>query len=145
MTNLRSIVYVSTSAHELTTAELETLLGDAQAFNLQHGVTGVLLYSGNSFMQCFEGPPEDVQLVYARIKRSSKHKDIVEYMDCAVPKRTFSNWAMGLTQPAESQILALSTAEWSQLTRQTFSADSPAGLEMLKVFWSMHEGADSGA
>lgn len=145
MTIFRSIVYVSTPTHDLTTTELETLLIDAQAFNRKHHVTGVLLYSGLHFMQCFEGAPEGVHEVYERVKRSSQHKDIVEYMNCQVAERAFGSWAMGLAKPAESEMLSLSTAQWSQSTQKPFSPASPAGFEMLKVFWSMHQGSGQAA
>lgn len=138
--SVRSVVYVSTATRELPTSELEALLTVARAFNLEHGVTGVLLYSGPSFMQCFEGAPADVHAVYERIQRSSQHRDIVEYMDCMVPERAFGSWEMGVARPAESEILTLSTAQWSRSTQQAFSAESPAALEMLKVFWSLRQG-----
>lgn len=142
---LRSVVYVSVATHAFTTPQLETLLTDARAFNCKQGVTGVLLYSGRRFMQCFEGAAADVDEVYARIKRSSQHQDIVEYMNVQVPRRTFSSWQMGLARPSESDMLALSTAEWSSATQAPFSAESPAGLEMLKVFWSMRQGTGPGS
>ncbi len=137
MHTLRSVVYVSTATHEFTTLELETLLASARSFNHEHGVTGVLLYSGPTFMQCFEGAPDDVQAVYDRIKRSARHKDIVEYMDGEIAKRTFGSWEMGLARSTLSEMVTLSTSEWSRSTRQPFSADSPVGLEMLKIFWSL--------
>jgi hypothetical protein len=141
MKNLRSVVYASTSTHALTTAELESLLADARAFNREHQVTGVLLYSGANFMQCLEGAPEHVGKAYDRIKRSSQHQDVVEYMDCDVPRRTFGSWDMGLAEPAESELLALSTAEWSKTTQQPTSFESPAGVALLKMFWSMRQQA----
>jgi hypothetical protein len=104
-------------------------------------VTGVLLYGGLRFMQCFEGAPDDVHKVHERIRRSSQHKDIVEYMDCQINERALGSWAMGLAKPAESEMLTLSTAQWSRSTQKPFSPASPAGLEMLKVFWGMHQDA----
>ena len=141
MENLRSVVYASSATHELTTADLEALLADARAFNHEHQVTGVLLHSGRSFMQCLEGAPENVDKAYDRIKRSSQHQDIVEYMDCPVAKRTFGSWDMGLAQPTASELLALSTAEWAKANQQPSSFDSPIGLELLKVFWNMRQQA----
>ena len=141
MKNLRSLVYASTASHALTTADLESLLADARAFNREHQVTGVLLYSGANFMQCLEGAPEDVGAAYERIKRSSKHHDLVEYMDGEVPQRTFGSWDMGLAEPAESELLALSTAEWSKATQQPSSFESPVGLGLLRMFWSMRQQA----
>jgi hypothetical protein len=139
MKNLRSIVYASTATHALTTADLESLLTDARAFNREHQVTGVLLHSGANFMQCLEGAPEDVGKAYERIKQSSQHQDIVEYMDGEVAQRTFGSWDMGLAEPAESELLALSTAEWSRATQQPSSFESPMGLALLKMFWSMRQ------
>lgn len=139
MKNLRSIVYVSSVTYELTTADLEALLADAGEFNRERQLTGVLLHSGANFMQCLEGAADDVGKAYDRIKRSSQHKDIVEYMDCQVARRTFGSWTMGLAKPATSELLALSTAEWSRASEQAASFESPAGLEMLKVFWSMRQ------
>ena len=139
MKNLRSIVYASTATHELTTADLESLLVDARTFNRNHQVTGVLLHNGFNFMQCLEGAPEDVDKAYRRVKRSSHHKDIVEYMDGEVAQRSFGSWKMGLAEPAESELLALSTAEWSKANQQPSSFESPIGLTLLKVFWNMRQ------
>lgn len=139
MSALHSVVYASTATQPMTTIELEDLLNDARAFNLAHGVTGVLLCSGSSFMQCFEGAPEDTRLVYDRIKRSSKHQDIVEYLDDPIAERAFGSWEMGLVQPTESELLKLSTEEWSKSTRDGFSPGSPRGLELLKMFWQVHQ------
>lgn len=141
MQTLRSLVYASTATRALTTADLESLLADARAFNHAHRVTGVLLHSGASFMQCLEGAPEDVGAAYERIQRSSQHQDIVEYMDCEVPQRTFGSWDMGLAEPTESELLALSTAQWTEATQQRSSFESPMGLALLKVFWSMRQQA----
>jgi hypothetical protein len=141
MNALRTIVYVSSSTHDLTTADLEALLADARAFNRQHQLTGVLLHIGPHFMQCLEGAPDDVGKAYERIKRSSQHKDIVEYMDCEVAERTFGSWEMGSAKSATSELLALSTAEWSRATQQASTFESPAGLKMLKVFWNMRQQA----
>ena len=139
MSLLRSIVYVSVAAHALTTLEFEALLKNARAFNLAHRVTGALLHSGPTFMQCIEGAPGDVDEVYDRIKNSSQHRDLVEYMDCPIDKRAFGSWDMGLANATESEMLTLSTAAWSRSGQQPFSAESPAGLELLKVFWSLRQ------
>jgi len=141
MSPLRSIVYVSTATQELATADLEALLADARAFNRAHQLTGVLLHIGPHFMQCLEGAPENVDKAYERIKRSSQHTDIVEYMDCPVAERTFGSWEMGSAESATSELLALSTAEWSRATQVPSTFESPAGLKMLKVFWNMRQQA----
>ena len=117
---------------------LEALLTSARAKNLQNGITGVLLCSGEQFMQCFEGPEDSVQETYDRIFRSRAHKGLTVYMDSAVPARAFDNWAMGCAMRTPSELLTLSTAEWNASNAKVaFSPSSPPGLGMLKFFWDM--------
>jgi len=146
MKYLRSIVYASSVTRQLTTAEMERLLVNARTYNQQHQITGVLLHSGFNFMQCLEGPVDAVGKVYERVRRSSQHKDIVEYMDREMSTRSFGSWNMGLAETADSELLGLSTAAWSKAAwskaaQQPFSFESPVGLELLKVFWNMRQQA----
>lgn len=130
MTTLNSIVYVSTAIKPMTPRKLEALLTTAREFNLRNGITGVLLYEGGHFLQCFEGPEAAVQITYERIKRSRQHSDIKELMNRTVQQRGFEGWEMGLALPTRSELLTLSTARWRQ---QAHQADN--GFELLKLFW----------
>jgi hypothetical protein len=137
---LHSIVYASEATVAMSTEDLEALLMISRSRNLQNGITGVLLCSGEQFLQCFEGPADAVQETYDRIRRSRMHKDLVVYMDSAVPVRTFDDWAMGCATPTPSELLTLATAEWNASNAaSTFSPSSPPGLGMLKFFWSMRQ------
>ena len=125
----------------MSTAALEPLLISARGRNRQNGITGVLLCSGEQFLQCFEGPQDSVQETYDRIYRSRMHKDLVVYMDSTVPVRAFDDWAMGCAMPTPSELLSLSTAEWNASNAaMPFSPSSPPGLGMLKFFWAMRQG-----
>ena len=142
MPPLRSIVYTSAAVRPLNSGDLDALLVDARNFNGHNAITGVLLHSGSNFMQCFEGPEEAVQRVYQRILGSRTHTDVVEFMNLPVQQRTFSGWAMGSAMTTPSELLALSTAQWSQFNSElTFSPFTPPGLAILQVFWSMRQKA----
>ena len=135
---LRSIVYASEATSIMTSSDLEALLTSARDLNRKNGISGVLLYSGKQFLQCFEGPADAVQETYGRIKRSHQHKDVVVHMDSPVLTRTFDDWAMGCATPTTSELLKLSTAEWdASNAAKPFSPGSPPGLGMLKFFWDM--------
>lgn len=138
MPTLRSITYTSTPTRAMSPQDLESLLAAARDFNRQNEVTGVLLYSGSHFMQCFEGPDEAVQKVYARILASSKHKDVVVMMDEPITQRAFGSWLMGSAKATESELLKLSTEQWTQCNSEaTFPPAMPPGLGMLQVFWGL--------
>jgi hypothetical protein len=137
---LRSIVYASEATVAMNTDNLEALLISARGQNRQNGITGVLLCSGEQFLQCFEGPEDSVQETYDRIRRSKMHKGLVVYMDSAVEVRAFDDWAMGCVMPTPSELLTLATAEWNASNAaMTFSPSSPPGLGMLKFFWAVRQ------
>ena len=136
MSSLRSVVYVSSATRELSTAELETLLLTAKEENRKSGITGILLHDGGNFMQCFEGPEEAIPPTYARIRASSRHRDLLELMNEGVAERSFQGWEMGLIQPTQSELLALSSARWRALAGRPGSAPPGGdGWELLQAFW----------
>ncbi len=118
--------------------DLEALLAAARDFNRNNEITGVLLFSGTKFMQCFEGPDEAVQKVYKRVLASRKHKDVMVMLDEPVEHRAFGDWLMGSARVTESDLLKLYTARWTARNSETsLPATISTGMGMLQVFWGM--------
>jgi hypothetical protein len=136
MPELRSIIYVSTAVSLFTEQQLESLLIEARRLNRDNDVTGVLLYSDGNFMQCLEGPPDSLQSTYDRILASRRHKDVVQLLDKGVEVRSFADWQMGFAQPTQSELLALTTARWRDMSAgPRVSASASPGLALLRSFW----------
>lgn len=136
MSDLQTIVYVSTASPLFTDAQLENLLVEARDLNLESGVTGVLLYSDGNFMQCFEGAPDAMRLTYDRIRNSRRHKDIMELLNEPITVRAFPDWQMGFAKPTRSELLALSTAQWHSMSEaNSLSSSGSLGFALLKSFW----------
>lgn len=95
-TRLFAIVYISTAARLLAMHELEQLCSRAQARNLAHGVTGILLYSGGAFMQYLEGPAAGLSKVYGAIKADPLHYGVIDLIREPVLQREFAAWSMVL-------------------------------------------------
>ncbi len=137
MAELYAVIYISTANPRFTERQLESLLLDARALNLENNITGVLLYSDGIFMQYFEGAPLAVRETYDRIRASRRHIDIREMLYEPMKAQIFPDWQMGYAQPTRSELLTLSTAQWHQK-----SAQSPArgaqvlGINLLKSFWA---------
>jgi len=136
MPDLKTIVYTSIAVRLMSDAELEALLITARNHNQELGVTGVLLYGGGNFMQCLEGPEDAVAAVFKRIQDSTKHRRIIKLMDEAIDYRRFADWQMGFAKPTASELLTLSTANWTKIPRDR---DLPPvegiGLNLLQGFW----------
>ena len=92
---LTTLIYISSALHEMDDAELDQLLVEARAQNLALDITGMLLYSGGTFMQVLEGERDTVLRLYARIINDPRHKDVtlIEHETCET--RCFPDWSMG--------------------------------------------------
>jgi hypothetical protein len=94
MTDLQSLVYVSTAVRPLSRPEIDHLLERARARNAQEGVTGVLLYSHGNFMQYLEGPACGLAKVYEVIVADPQHRGIIELVREPIQAREFADWSM---------------------------------------------------
>lgn len=139
MESLRAIVYVSTAVRLMSEAELESLLVEARDLNLETHTTGVLLYGGGNFMQCFEGSEEAVRVTYERIRNSTRHKGIIELFNETVPGRSFQDWQMGFAHAQASELLRLSSAQWRQQASAAPSDGASIGMQLLKRFWAQSQ------
>ena len=59
----RAVVFVSEASPYLSAGRLVKLMGDAERFNRQAGVTGVTLYDGARFLSYMEGAPDGLRAV----------------------------------------------------------------------------------
>jgi Sensors of blue-light using FAD len=131
------IAYVSAAVKPLSAEEVDALLLDARAFNLEAGVTGVLLCHKTTFFQFFEGSPQSVAKVYQRILKSKQHTHIMELVNEYAGKRYFNTWSMGFCYIPKSEMQAIMHADWkNQIPIVNKYAKASLGLKMLEEFWT---------
>ena len=97
MEHLTAVMYRSQSLQPMDPGQLDRLLTASRAYNAMVNVSGVLLHDRGTFLQYFEGPAEAVEQVYARIRHSRLHGQMVQLMFGAVSKRQFASWHMGFS------------------------------------------------
>lgn len=107
------VAYISRSTRPMLPEDLDRLLLAARANNAAIGITGVLLYGDGRFFQYFEGADSGVAEVYARIRDSTLHKDLVELEYRQIPQRLFRKWFMGFRATPASILQKLSHEQWS--------------------------------
>jgi Sensors of blue-light using FAD len=106
---LRQLVYISSATSPFSDAELERLLGAARSNNARNGISGVLLYDDQSFLQILEGVRDDVDRVLTRIGRDRRHAGLTVVQDEAIAERDFSGWDMAYRYvPANDTAVAIS-------------------------------------
>lgn len=123
---MQQLVYISTSrALAMDDLLLDPILTVSRRNNEAAGISGLLLAGGRRFLQALEGPEDDVQATYARIKADPRHFAFVELANRRVDAPEFGSWAMAYRQGddpygafALRQTVALMTANIPDLNVQ---------------------------
>ena len=91
---LTRLIYVSTVADFISESSLEDILKKARLHNAKNGMTGMLCFNNNYFIQCIEGSRESVNETYNKIVTDTRHSNIVIIEYCEIHSREFSSWDM---------------------------------------------------
>ena len=89
------LMYASRAAEGLKPEALSAILKKSTTSNPKHGVTGVLCFSGEVFLQVLEGGRSQVSALYNRIAADPCHHDVVLLSYEEIAERHFAGWAMG--------------------------------------------------
>jgi len=101
---LRRIIYTSQASEPFSKRGLLDMLHESRAFNSIDNISGVLMHRKGTFIQVIEGAQDNVDDLYTRILRDSRHKEVKIILDSTVDSRLFSNWAMGCADFDEPEL-----------------------------------------
>jgi len=92
--NLVRLIYVSRFSTKVGPNDVQDVLRESRKHNVELGITGVLCYDGQFFLQCLEGSRGEVSSLYNRIAADKRHIDVtlLEFKD--ISERLFSSWSM---------------------------------------------------
>ena len=130
------VVYVSTATENLSPSQLRELLIVARHRNYSLGLTGLLLYAHERFIQVLEGPETEVRKVFEMIKKDYRHKNLdtlrlekKEYRDFPDWRMGFRNFAISLeTLPVVSRFLE------PEFDTSVFQDESSEAYRMLLAY-----------
>jgi hypothetical protein len=89
------LLYVSRAHATITPAHMEPILAQSRAHNPDNGITGILCFGGDIYMQLLEGGRDAVNQLYCHIASDKRHKDVVLLHYEEICERRFSGWTMG--------------------------------------------------
>ena len=101
---MHHIIYMSSAVHPpVSDVELGDLLRQARNFNVENGITGVLLHCDGDFLQVMEGEEQAIHGLYAKIRVDTRHQSVIKLADKEIRERSFSTWSMAFqpVTPAE--------------------------------------------
>ncbi len=115
---LRRVIYLSRSRRQYRGNELLGLCARFAASNVSNGITGVLVQTGDHFVQILEGAPHALMMLLRAIERDPRHTDFRYLLDEPIERRLFGAWSMGMLRVGEAYAL---TAADVQQVRQYVS------------------------
>lgn len=121
--NLYQLVYSSARNANCTDEEIQKILASCERNNPTQNITGVLLHSGNNFIQYLEGDKDIIKL-YDRIKGDPRHSRVVLLSYGPIRERTFPSWHMG----------------FKNLTRDDLNFHTSVSEEDKKIFKQLVQG-----
>ena len=89
------LLYASRASKDIDNTYMLTILEQSRRNNPAAGVTGILCYSGQMFMQVLEGNRREVSRLYNKIASDPRHTDVEILLFEDIMERRFSNWTMG--------------------------------------------------
>jgi hypothetical protein len=92
---MKRIIYCSQATIDFSPDELVALLELAREKNANSGLTGMLLYCSQSFLQVLEGDPRALESTYERLNADRRHTKLRLLMNAVVSVPLFPDWTMG--------------------------------------------------
>ena len=101
---MRRIIYCSQATTDVAPEELIALLDLSRRNNERDGLTGMLLYCSQSFLQVLEGDTTAIDVTYERIRADDRHINLRLLLDAEVAQPLFPNWTMGFDHVDDDQL-----------------------------------------
>lgn len=139
---IRAVVYVSSAGDEiagdrlgLSNGKLDQVVDDAARFNRNAGVTGVLLFDGERFLQYLEGPEDGLSVSYSRVLGASSHNGVVELQRGRVGQRRLPFWPMKWLPVEPEELRRLAHTDWTRFNQRGNADDTNAtAMDLLTAF-----------
>ncbi|MCO4785418.1 Blue light-and temperature-regulated antirepressor YcgF [Marinomonas gallaica] len=96
--NLVRLIYASRATAEFKPSSIESILKSARFNNQRNSLTGLLCFNQHWFLQCLEGPRDQVCQTYARILSDPRHENVQIIGYDYTTQRDFDGWNMGYLQ-----------------------------------------------
>lgn len=92
-----TISYVSTVSHFLSDTDVEELMDYVKEQNNLNNITGILIHSDGNFFQVLEGEKETIKKLFEKIKKDSRHYNIIKMLDKEISDNSFSKYHSSFT------------------------------------------------
>ncbi len=98
------ISYISSATEPWSTQELLRLLQQCRENNAGNGVTGMLLYGNETFLQVLEGEEKVINDLVDKIRTDPRHTNVQILHRRTIQRRQYSDWSMGFKRVSDKEL-----------------------------------------
>lgn len=135
--SLYYLVYASYTTKNWSIEDLNNLLNVSRKRNRETGITGMLVYLNDRFLQVLEGERLVVKGLYDKIKTHTGHRDFMTLLDGDLKSRNFEYWSMGFERVDMATFFSMTGFENIEKFINLKEADHPS-VAFLKMFYKKH-------
>lgn len=141
---LHRLIYVSDQCEYIELADLKEILAKSERSNAELEITGLLLMVDRKFLQVLEGPAAELNVLYEKIMRDSRHKNIKLISYTPIHDRHFKEWSMkGINWSSiKPDIQSLLYKKYGESEKVVTVPDDPwlAYSLLYDIYWNVHRG-----
>ena len=130
---LKQIIYTSKPV-AIEDNTVDEILASSDNYNSKSGVTGLLIFGAQLYMQFLEGPVQELDETFNRIKIDNRHTDIKILGVNLTDRRLFGSWKM---RPQD-----LERMHWSEEDIKNGLVDKFQPNQALEVFVQLSRDLD---
>ncbi|MEM7612960.1 MAG: BLUF domain-containing protein [Pseudomonadota bacterium] len=126
---LISLTYASRANPDVSSQDFKQILDQAQENNLAAGITGMLTFNKEYFLQTIEGPRAQINGLLAKLIGDRRHYDL-QVIECLeISARSWAEWSMNYATPTtENNAIYLRYSTTKDFNPYLLNADSARAL-----------------
>jgi Sensors of blue-light using FAD len=101
------ITYISLAPKPMSTEELLSLLQKCLTNNARDGITGMLLYSNQTFLQALEGEDAVIDRLVGKIEKDPRHASVKFLHRRTIESRQYPDWTMGFKRISDAELMQI--------------------------------------
>ncbi len=90
-----SLVYVSDTSKDLKKADIQKVFDFTTDWNINHDISGFLVYKGGNFIQLLEGNEKTIKSLFKRISKDNRHVNVTIILEENISQHSFDGYESG--------------------------------------------------
>ncbi len=128
---LSYLIYKSVPVDNISEKSLLEIAEGSKENNIDNGLTGLLVYGNNTFVQVLEGAEQDIETLYQKLLADKRHSNVTVVKRGELERRYFPSWSMGFHSVSKEEMQLIDKAIEEETTAPVAGY---VALEMIAGF-----------